>query len=411
MYQRFAAAQVRRALADTPIVAVNGPRQSGKTTLVKGFRAENRPYITFDDATQRAAARSDPTGFVRGLDRAIIDEVQRVPQIVLALKQSVDEDRRAGRFLLTGSAEIRAIPKARESLAGRMEVVPLLPLAQSEILGRRTPRFIDACFAGMVRQSDAAAVGKDVPDILPRVLGGAYPEVLKRKSMQRKRDWFKSYIGALEQRDIAEIATLHKARRVPRLVEILARHAGQLVNFSQIGREVALDSETADYYAGLLENLYILRRVRPWFRNELNRLVKTPKIQFLDSGLLSALLRLSPDRVHRDRTPLGPVLETFVFSEIVKAAAWSKHQPEIYHYRDKDQVEVDFVLENEARDVVGIEVKAAASVSAADFKGLKRLAEHTGTGFRLGVVLYDGAGVVPFGSKLYAMPYRVLWAG
>ncbi len=411
MYRRFAAAQIRKALKDTPLVAVTGPRQSGKTTLVKTFGGDGRRYVTFDDATLRSAAQSDPTGFVRGMDRAIIDEVQRVPQIALALKQSIDEDRRPGRFLVTGSADILAIPKAQESLAGRMEVVTLLPLAQSEILGRRPPRFIDACFTGTVAQSAAALAGRDAPDIAPRVLSGSYPEAIKRTSLERKRDWFRAYVQAIEQRDIAEIATIHKARRVPRLVEILAQHAGQLVNFHQIGREIALDSETVDHYVGLLENLFLLRRVRPWLRNELSRLVKTPKIQFLDSGLLAAVLRLSPDRLRHDRTPLGRALETFVFSELAKSAAWSANRPAILHYRDKDQVEVDFVLENEAREVVGLEVKAAASVSQADFKGLRRLADHTGRSFRLGAVLYDGPQIVPFGPQLFAMPYRVLWAG
>ncbi len=410
MYQRFAEAQIRRALKDTPIVAVAGPRQSGKTTLAKIFGGKHRPYITFDDATQRAAAQSDPTGFVRSLDRAILDEVQRVPQIALALKQSIDDDRRAGRFLITGSADILAIPKAQESLAGRMEVVPLLPLAQSEILSARPPGFIDHCFAGMFAMSAAAISGRDVRDITSRVLGGSYPEVLRRKSPQRKHDWLRAYVQAIEQRDIREIATIYKVRRVPRLVEVLARHAGQLANFAQLGRDIALDSETVDHYVGLLESLFILRRIRPWQRNELNRLVKTPKIQFLDSGLLSALLRLSADRLRSDRTPLGPVLETFVFSELAKAVAWSRNKPEILHYRDKDQVEVDFVLENERRDVVGIEVKAAASAAEVDFRGLKRLADHTGKAFRLGVLLYDGEQIVPFGPRLFAMPYRVLWA-
>ena len=410
MYGRFAAKQIETALKDTPIVAITGPRQSGKTTLAKTFGGRDRAYVTFDDLTQRAAAQSDPVGFIRGMDRAIIDEVQRVPQIALALKQSVDEDRRPGRFLITGSADILAIPKAQESLAGRMEVVPLLALSQSEILGRRSPKFIDLCFAGMFAHSAITAAVHAASPVMTRVLGGSYPEVLKRKSMQRKRDWFRSYIQAIEQRDIPEIASIHKARRVPRLVEMLARHAGQLVNFSQLGRDIALDAQTVDHYTGLLENLFILRRVRPWQRNELSRLVKTPKLQFLDSGLLSALLRLSADGVRADRTAFGPVLESFVFAELAKAVAWSENRPEIFHYRDKDQVEVDFVLENERRDVVGIEVKAAASVSVDDLKGLRRLAEHTGKSFRLGVILYDGDQAAQFGAKLFAMPYAALWA-
>jgi len=407
-YHRFAKARIDAALKDTPVVGVTGPRQSGKTTLVRQYE-KSRPYITLDDATQRAAAESDPTAFVRGLDRAIIDEVQRVPALMLALKQSVDEDRRPGRFLVTGSADIQAIPKAEESLAGRIEIVPLLPLARGEIVASRPPRFIDASFAGIIRPRSISLTERHTPEIESIVLSGGYPAVLKRRSDERRRVWFQSYIGAIERHDITEIAALHKAHRVPRLIEVLARHAGRLVNLSEIGRETRLDSETVGRYIGLLENLYILRLVKPWSRNELSRLVSTPKLHFFDSGLLASLMRLTRKRILQDRTPLGPALESFVFAELTKSVAWSKQQPEIHHYRDKDQVEVDFVLENHERQIVGIEVKAGATVTANDFRGLKRLQEHTGDAFRLGIVLYNGKTSVPFGMKLEAMPYWALW--
>lgn len=406
LYLRHVASRVREALEDTPVVAINGPRQSGKTTLVREIAGDGAAYLTLDDITLLAAARSDPVGFLRGIDRAVIDEIQRAPDLMLAIKQMVDEDRRPGRFLITGSANLLTLSTIRESLAGRIEVLPLLPLSQSEIRGRRQ-NFIDVAFRGKPPSVPRAIVGDELVDT---VLAGGYPEVLARSNARRRRDWYRSYIAAIVERDVADVAEIGRSGDLPKLLELAAQFAGQLVNLSEIGGSIGLDHKTVNRYLGILEQLFLLRRLRPWFRNELKRLVKTPKLHFIDSGLLGAQRGVTVARVANDRSCFGAILESFVFSELLKQAAWAKDHVAFYHYRDKDQLEVDLVLENDAGDVVGIEVKAAATATVADFRGLQRLAEATGDRFRLGVVLYDHDITVPFGDRLYAAPVAGLWA-
>jgi len=406
LYRRHVASRVREALEDTPVVALSGPRQSGKTTLVREIAGDGTTYLTLDDITLLAAARSDPIGFIRGLDRAIIDEVQRAPDLMLAIKQTVDEDRRPGRFLITGSANLLTLATIRESLAGRIEVLSLLPLSQSGIHGR-TQNFIDLVFSGKPPSVHGAIIGEE---LVATVLAGGYPEVLARSSERRRRDWYRSYVEAIIERDVADVAEVGRAEELPRLLELVAQLAGQLVNLSEIGGPIGLNYKTVDRYLGILEQLFLVRRLRPWFRNELKRLVKTPKLHFIDSGLLGAERGVTIARITNDRGCFGPILESFVFSELLKQASWAEEHVAFYHYRDKDQVEVDLVLENDAGDVVGIEVKAAATATVSDFRGLQRLAEAVGDRFRLGMVLYDHDITVPFGDRLYAVPVAGLWA-
>ncbi len=408
MYPRFAEAQVREALADTRVVAISGPRQAGKTTLARRIASAGRTYLTLDDEAVLSSARRDPSGLIKGLDVAAIDEIQRVPELLLAIKQSVDDDPRPGRFLVTGSADLQAIPRAQDSLAGRIEVVPLLPLSQSEILGRSTPPpFLDAVFAGTLPSVENGSPRGSDP--LEAALVGGYPDVLARSSERRRAEWCRSYIAAILSRDIADLAALDKIDRVPNLVEVLAHHAGDLVNWATLGAKLGLDAGTVQRYVTLLEHLFIVRRVRAFSGNDLKRVVATPKLHFLDSGLLSTLLGLTRDRLRFDRQPAGPALESFVFAELTKLVGWSAQRPAIYHYRDKDQVEVDFVLENARRDVVGIEVKATTTVREGDFGGLRRLQSKLGERMRLGLVLHDGDHVLPFGEKLFAAPLATLW--
>lgn len=409
MFPRYAEGAIREALADTRVVAISGPRQAGKTTLARKIAGRERTFLTLDDAAVLASARRDPNGLVRSLDTAVIDEIQRAPELLLAIKQSVDEDTRPGRFLITGSADLQAIPRTQDSLAGRIEVVPLFPLAQAEILGHpHPPRFIDAAFAGDVpRPPDAT--GFDPDDAVAAVLAGGYPDAVARRNERRRADWYRAYVSAILTRDLADLATLDKIARVPNLVEVLAHHAGDLVNWANLGGKLGLDAATVQRYVTLLEHLFLVRRVRAYSGNDLKRVVSTPKLHFLDSGLLAGLLGLDAGRLRLDRQPLGPVLEAFVFAELTKLAGWSDVRPAIYHYRDKDQVEVDFVLEDARRGVVGIEVNAAATVRDSDFKGLRRLQAHLGDRFRLGLVLYDGDRPLPFGERLVAAPLSVLW--
>ena len=405
LFPRFAAELVTTALKDTPVVMVAGPRQSGKTTLVRDLVAGNRQFITMDDDTALAAARGDPTGLVRGLDRTTIDEVQRVPDLLRAIKKSVDEDRRPGRFLLTGSANILTLPQVSDSLAGRMETVNLFPLARAEIR-RRKPTFLSSAVAGQMRKPGEMMIGND---LIEAVLVGGYPEMLRRGDAKRRQKWALDYMRAIVQRDVREIAEVEKLDQMPRLMQVLAHHSAQLTNFTQMGGQIGLDDKTTRKYVGILEQLFLVRRVEPWFRNRLKRLVKTPKLHFLDSGLLGAVLGTSAEQVRSDRSSFGILLETFVFSEILKQASWSGESYALYHYRDKDQDEVDLVIETASSGVIGVEVKASATVNRDDFKGLRKLAAACGDAFKLGVVLYDSETTVPFGTRLFAAPLSCLW--
>ena len=402
---RGVAKHIAAAMADTPVVLVNGPRQCGKTTLVRTLTGPDRTYLTLDDDTTLNSVRADPTGFIRDIDEATIDEVQRAPDLLRAIKRSVDDDRRPGRFLLTGSANILTIPTVAESLAGRMEIVTLLPLAQAEIRGSGST-FLNRAFTGQVAAPQVKALGKD---LVEHVLIGGYPEMLGRNDPRRRSVWARDYIRAIVERDVRDITEIDKLEQMPQLLRALAQHAGQLTNFAQLAGQIHIDDKTARRYVGVLEQLFLVRRVEPWFRNRLKRLVKTSKLHFLDSGLLAVLVGATPDRIAGDRSLFGSLLETFVVSEILKLATWSDTVSRLHHYRDKDQVEVDIILEDDAGAIVGIEVKAAATVSAADFKGLRKIAEIAGDNFRVGMVLYDGDKVLPFGDRLFAAPLSCLW--
>lgn len=406
MYPRFAKARIKEALSDTRVVLISGPRQSGKTTLAMDVAGDKTPFLTLDDANVLRSAVDDPVGFVRGLDRAVIDEVQRVPDLLLAIKNLVDDDKTPGRFLLTGSANLMTLPKVADSLAGRMEVIRLLPLSQAEIIGVKS-NFIDRAFVREKPAADYMIVGSD---LIETVLSGGYPEALSRKRWPRKQDWYHGYLDALVQRDVRDVAQIEQLAIMPKLLSVLAEHSGQLVNYSGIGAVVDLNHVTTQKYVSVFESLYLVQTLRPWFTNRLKRLTKSPKLHFLDAGLLAAMRDVSPDTVAKDKTSFGPILETFVFSELKKIASWSDQRCSFAHFRDKDKNEVDLVLENRRGEVVGIEVKSSATVSAADFSGMRKLAEACGKKFLQGLVLYDHDKVVPFGENMFAAPLSCLWS-
>jgi hypothetical protein len=358
-----------------------------------------------DDALTLLSAREDPIGMVRSLEAAVIDEIQRAPQLLLAIKKSVDEDRRPGRFLLTGSANLMALPTVADSLAGRMETLLLLPLSQAEIQSH-TSNWIDHAFAGQIPGSNAPTAGLD---LVERVLRGGYPEAIARASMRRRVVWARQYIDALIQRDVRDVADIEKLDRLPRFLRTLAETAGQMCNYARLGGQVGLDGKTVSRYMGVLEQMFLLRRVDVWARNRLKRVVKTPKLQFIDSGLLAALLDLTPAGLARDRSRFGQVLETFVFGELLKHTATADGDHRLLYYRDADGSEVDVVIENGAGQLVGVEVKAAATVNSSDLKGLRKLASLAGKQFQMGVVLYDGTETMPLGDKIWAAPLSSLW--
>ena len=314
MFQRFLERRTQEALSDTPVVLIVGPRRAGKTTLVKSMGEADRTYVTLDDQTVLEAARSDPAGFIRGLDRATIDEIQRAPDLLLAIKKTVDEDYRPGRFLLTGSANVLTLPRVADSLAGRMETLQMLPLARAEVEGR-TPGFLERLFEGKLQDQRKPVVGDD---LVQAVLLGGFPEAIARESERRRQDWARSYLTSILSRDLRDIAEVEKLTELPKFVRLLAEHSGQLVNYSQFGASINVSHKTGQRYVGLLEQVFLIATLQPWFTNALKRIVKTPKLHFLDSGLLARARGLTFDRVMANRGTFGALLESFVFSEVLK---------------------------------------------------------------------------------------------
>lgn len=405
LYPRLIEPRLAEALGDTPVVLLAGPRQAGKTTLVRQVADRGWRYLTMDDELTLLSAREDPVGMVRSLDRAVIDEIQRAPALLLAIKKSVDEDRRPGRFLLTGSANLMALPTVADSLAGRMETLSLLPLSQSEMAGR-TRNWLDSVFSDQLPLPGSVA---SADDLVERVLRGGYPEAVSRSTARRRTAWARQYIDAIIARDVRDVAGIEKLDQLPRFLRALAQTAGQMCNYTQLGGQVDLDGKTAAKYIGVFEQMYLLRRVDVWARNRFNRVVKSPKLQFIDSGLLATLLDLTVEEVQQNKARFGNVLETFVFAELLKHTTTSDGQYQLMYYRDADKVEVDVVIENAAGQLVGVEVKAAATVKESDLRGLRKLAGLAGKDFKMGVLLYDGNETMPLGGGIWAAPLSTLW--
>lgn len=405
MYKRFVEHRVEEALADTPVVLIVGPRRAGKTTLVRKMEEAGRTYITLDDQTTLDAAQSDPAGFIRGLEQVIIDEIQRAPGLLLAIKKAVDEDNRPGRFLLTGSANVLTLPRVADSLAGRMETIRMLPLAQAEILGK-TPTFLERLFEGNLQRDGKAIMGDELVQL---VLSGGYPEAIKRESERRRQDWTRSYLASILTRDLRDIANIEKLTELPKFVRVLAEYSGQLVNYSEFGSSIHVSHKTGQRYLALLEQVFLVATLQPWYTNALKRIVKTPKMHFLDSGVLATTRGLSFERVNADRSVFGALLESFVFAEILKLMTASDLRLTPYHFREQQMHEVDIVLERDDGMIVGVEVKASATAKSTDFAGLRTLAEVCGRKFAYGVVLYDSTDIVHFGDRLAAAPLSCLW--
>lgn len=404
--ERLIEPRVRAALKDTRVVFVVGPRQAGKTTLVRRFVSNARPFLSFDDAATREAASADPSGFVRGLRGAVLDEIQRVPEVLLAIKESVDSHDAPGRFLLTGSTNVLTLPQVADSLAGRVEVISLLPFAQAEIRrteGQLLDRLFDEERLPAIRD---AVVGDELVEL---IVAGGYPEALRRSSPARRAAWLEDYAALVLDRDVRDIANIDQYHRLPQLLQVLAAHAGQLVNHSSYGAALGLSSVTAQKYVAILDRLFFTRLLPPWTSNQLGRLTKTPKLHFVDTGLLSVMRGVDASQLRRNRLLLGPLLENFVVSEFFKLAAWAEHRVSFSHFRTKDKEEVDLVLEDRQGRIVGIEVKASATVRADDFRGLRQLQAAVGERFVKGLVLCDHNRLIPFGEKLFAAPVSLLW--
>jgi uncharacterized protein len=407
IYPRFAEPRLSEALADFPAVLIHGPRQCGKTTLARAVgERTGHTYFTFDDDVTRGVATADPVGFVADLPRRVIlDEVQHVPALFSALKTAIDRERIPGRFLLTGSANVLLLPRLADSLAGRMAILRLHPLAQCE-LARHRPRFMERLLGDGFKMQRWERLGTQLPE---RIAAGGYPAALALPTGRRRARWYSDYVEALVQRDVRELARVGSLDALPRLLALAAAETAQLLNVTDLAAPFQLSRPTIRDYVTLLVRVFLLEEVPPWYRNRLSRLVKTPKLHIGDTGLACALLGVDAAGLGADRTLLGQLLETFVFQELRRQASWFDDPLSFFHFRDRDGYEVDLVIERGTRAVAGVEVKAGATVTAADFRGLRKLKDAAGKRFTSGVVLYDGEVSAGFGDGMYAVPIRALW--
>lgn len=405
---RHLSSALGEALADTPVVCLLGPRQCGKSTLARHCEPE-RPYISLDEQVYLDLALRDPQGFVDNLpERVAIDEVQRAPELTLAIKRSVDANRQPGRFLLTGSANLLQLPRLGDSLAGRMECLYLHPFTVAEI--RRRPGNFLADFMTGRLAPDIAAVHEPKPSELPRILlAGGYPESVFREPERAER-WKRNYVQSIVERDVRDIAEVKDASDLARLLAFLPDRTAQLLNQSALSKALGHSRTTIERYLTLLERLFLIRRLPAWHSNHGKRLIKSPKLHFVDSGLATTLGELDAGQWNEQRSRFGHLLESFVLQQLVAQADCMQRPPRFHHYRDKDGTEVDIVMETRGK-VWGIEVKAAASVSDGDTKGLRKLAIAARDAFQGGIILYDGAATffLDKQANIQAVPISKLW--
>jgi len=406
-YPRLLQQRLEEALDDTPVVLVHGPRQCGKTTLAKKIGdLRGYTYLSFDDVNLIAAASADPIGFVDRLpDKVILDEIQHVPELFGSIKHAVDKQRSVGRFLLTGSANVLLLPKLSDSLAGRIEIVHLHALSRCEIENSGNG-LLGQLFRGKFETGITEKLGTKLAEY---VVEGGFPEPLQRSTSRRKRKWYQNYIDTLVLRDIRDLARISNLDSIPKILELASSQSGQLLNKQALAAPFQMSRQTVDSYFTLLQNVFLVDVLQPWHSNRSKRLVKTPKVHMSDTGLASALLGFSAEQLDRDRTMLGHLLESFIYNELRRQASWSDSDVKFYHFRDKDQYEVDIVMEQNG-NMVAVEVKAAATVTEKDFRGLKKLQSLAGPSWKVGVLFFDGEIPLSFGGSLYAIPISGLWS-
>jgi hypothetical protein len=406
---RLLEARLLESIADTPATLIHGPRQSGKTTFVKsvgeplGYR-----YVTFDDDDQVVASIDDPIGFVQRLGpRAILDEVQRVPHLFTSIKAAIDRDRTPGRFIMTGSANVLMVPALADSLAGRIEILRLHPLAQAEIHGAYDA-FLDDLFANNFHASRTERLGAT---LIEMVTTGGYPEAIARTSAGRRAAWLRAHVETQIQRDVKDLARIRSLDIEPRLLALASALTAQLLNVTTLANTLGVTRSTVDEHLTLLENIFVLDRIPAWHTNRVKRIARTPKLHVGDSGIAAALSDRDSGQLEADRPYFGHLLETFVLQELRRQASWHERRTQFSHYRDSQQVEVDIVVERGSHVVAGVEVKAAGSVNPSDFAGLRKFRAAAGGAFRCGVVLYDGNVGYRVEEDLWALPIRTLWEG
>lgn len=416
MYKRHITNSVIEALSDTPVVLINGARQTGKSTLCKSI-IENPSLkavfsmdsmVTMDDPTTLEAAKSDPLGFLKDLGKhVVIDEIQRAPDLFLPMKKLVDDDRKSRRIILTGSANVMILPKIGDSLAGRMEINTLWPLSQDEISGNKSS-FLNTLIDG---NKSFGASTTTWSQIAKMMLVGGYPESLERISADRRNRWFDDYLTAILQKDIRDISNIEGINEIPNILKLIATRVGSTINMSDIGRLAGIGHTTFKRYFTLLEHIFMIVKVPAWTKNTEGQLVKSPKVYLNDTGLLNHLIGMEDESFLETRSNAGAFLENFVVMEILKQLTWNNNYLKPYHFSIHKGSEVDLVLEDRRGGLYGVEIKSSSTLQGKDFNGLRRLSQLTGDKFKRGIVLYTGEQYLGgFGDNLQAVPISSVWA-
>ncbi|HMR23374.1 MAG TPA: ATP-binding protein [Micropruina sp.] len=403
--------RVEEALSDTRIVVLQGARQVGKSTLAELIAQERRSLtVTLDDVDVRRFASDDPAGFVAQFPEGllVIDEVQRVPGLIVALKAAVDRDKRPGRFLVTGSANLLDLTATHESLAGRAQPLALYSLSQAE-LEKQPASFVDHAFHGQRFSGHASDLTR--ADYLERACSGGYPEALNRPPGRRREEWYATYVTQIVNRDALDVSGLQRLADLPRLLRFIAARSGSGMVWSALASDAGIPRTTLDPYVRLLETLYLIHVLPAWTANLTSREVKQPKVFLLDTGLAASLLGVTTDGLGPTvpNSPAGGLLEGLVVGELRRQLGWSSQRASLFHYREQRGAEVDIVIEAPDGRVVGIEVKAAATVQPKDLAGLAILRDKLGHRFVGGYVLHTGPTARMVADRVSAVPIGALW--
>ena len=358
-----------------------------------------------DNPALLAAARQDPVSFVVDDGLLVVDEVQRAPEIMLPLKARVDAERRPGQFLLTGSARLLGLRLLPDALVGRTETIELWPFSQGELTDG-SDGFVDAAFADRPEFMSSGASSR--ADVIERALRGGFPEAVRRDATRRSR-FFASYVGDLLDRDVVQLSDIHRRADLDRLLRLLASRMATPLNVESVASELGVPRATVERYIALFEEVFLIKRIPAWSTSGTRRATRARKLMFVDTGLAGHLIGASAARVARDARLAGQVVENFALGELARQLGWATEPVHLLHYRTRDGEEVDAVLEHNDGRVVGIEVKAAATVDADDFRHLHHLRSRVPERFHLGIVLYSGSDVLAFGDGMVAAPLDVLW--
>ena len=410
MSEEFLGKELNRKIIDDikeyqrffPVLLISGARQVGKSTLALHLNIEN--YITLDDINIYEMAKNNPKGFIESLEKpVIIDEIQRLPQLLISIKEYVDKDRKNGEFILTGSASLQGFKDISDSLAGRIGIVELYPLSLKE-KNQNSDNIIDIFSKDLdiylLKKYEDISIEKDIID-------GGYPEISKIDSVKGKYLWFSSYIRTYIESDAKELANIRNMDKFINMYKLCMFRSGSIFNKNDIQTQVGLDGRTFDSYFSVLEHTYQIQKLQPYFNNQLKRLVKTPKIFSIDTGVLSHLLQISSEEEFNKSPLKGEILETFIFSELLKANSYAQNRVNLYFYRTTDKKEIDFILEY-SNKIIALEIKASKTVKKDDFKHIYNLKNEIQKDFDKGIVLYMGDTFLQIDENIFAIPIGFL---